>query len=681
MKQSFLPPSYLARGRGQSLKLMGSVRVTVEKRNLINQTNITLETLRRKSENDIRHHFTYGGSVKGSIVKGSVEKRTMIGNNKGLNAATYNQNVFAQKTNVVPPGFDAPEDETSFHSDDLKVMQETVRSKPVKENGQNMTSLCSIKGSIIRGSVAKRTMVGNNKGLNAATYNQNEVAQKTNVVPPGFDALEDETSFHCDDLKVMQETVRSKPGEWQNITSVCSIKGSIVIGSVEKRTMDGNNKGLNVATYNQNVIVQKTNVVPRVFDVLADETSFPSDDLEVIQETENGKNITSVCSVKGSNVVQRTCIGKSKNYCVPSFDKNEVAHNKNLMQPGFDPIEVDTFFPRDDLEVMGRGNRFTSLSSIRGGIGKRITIGNNKGLNSAIYDQNAIPQKTNVVCPDFDAIEVETSFPNDDHEVMQDNMRRKPGKENGKNITSVGSARGSNFVQRILIGNIKGYSVVSSDMNVLAHSKILRQPDFNPIEHDTSFPRDDLEAMQEALRSKSSIIQPSRSYIKCSPSKCTRKASKPPHVPIRTGTYCSTTDMNNVFSFCTRERAQSFTYVGSLIRCAERRTLNGKNKDSKNTEYDLNELTQNNNRVPLGLGPMEDHLTLPQDEVEVMQDTWRSKTDVPEGVDKSDWEWLVKEHFLSEKFKVSKLVTQKQSIFQFSKLVNMYKMIIPCFHS
>jgi len=26
--------------------------------------------------------------------------------------------------------------------------------------------------------------------------------------------------------------------------------------------------------------------------------------------------------------------------------------------------------------------------------------------------------------------------------------------------------------------------------------------------------------------------------------------------------------------------------------------------------------------------------------------------DVPRGVDKSDWEWLVKEHFLSDKFKV-----------------------------
>nr|XP_009782659.1 PREDICTED: uncharacterized protein LOC104231369 isoform X2 [Nicotiana sylvestris] len=28
--------------------------------------------------------------------------------------------------------------------------------------------------------------------------------------------------------------------------------------------------------------------------------------------------------------------------------------------------------------------------------------------------------------------------------------------------------------------------------------------------------------------------------------------------------------------------------------------------------------------------------------------------DVPEGVDKSNWEWLVKEHFLTEKFKVGK---------------------------
>ena len=55
-------------------------------------------------------------------------------------------------------------------------------------------------------------MVGNNKGLNAATYNQNVIAQKTNVVPLGFDALADETSFPSDDLEVMQEAVKSKPG-------------------------------------------------------------------------------------------------------------------------------------------------------------------------------------------------------------------------------------------------------------------------------------------------------------------------------------------------------------------------------------------------------------------------------------------------------------------------------------
>ncbi|KAH0672654.1 hypothetical protein KY290_026636 [Solanum tuberosum] len=48
-KQSFLPPGALARGRGQSLKSMGTVTVTAEKRNLIVQTNITLETMRSKS--------------------------------------------------------------------------------------------------------------------------------------------------------------------------------------------------------------------------------------------------------------------------------------------------------------------------------------------------------------------------------------------------------------------------------------------------------------------------------------------------------------------------------------------------------------------------------------------------------------------------------------------------------
>ncbi|KAG5585531.1 hypothetical protein H5410_045965 [Solanum commersonii] len=240
------------------------------------------------AEKDIRHNFTYGGYVKRSTVGGSVEKRTMVENNKGLNVATYNRNDIVQKTNVVPPGFDAMEDETSFPNKDLEVMQEIVKRKPAKQNGQNMTSECSVTGSIVRGSVEKRTMVGNNKGLNVATYNRNDIVQKTNVVPPGFDAMEDETSFPNDDLEVMEETVKRKPAKenGQNITSVCSVKESIIRGSVEKRTMVENNN---------------------------DETSFPSDDFKVVQETvrikpakENGQNITSVFYVKGSNVVQRS---------------------------------------------------------------------------------------------------------------------------------------------------------------------------------------------------------------------------------------------------------------------------------------------------------------------------------------------------------------------------------------
>jgi len=46
------------------------------------------------------------------------------------------------------------------------------------------------------------------------------------------------------------------------------------------------------------------------------------------------------------------------------------------MQPGFDPIEVDTLISYHDFEVMGRGKGFTSLNSIGGSV---EMIGNNKG--------------------------------------------------------------------------------------------------------------------------------------------------------------------------------------------------------------------------------------------------------------------------------------------------------------
>jgi len=89
----------------------------------------------------------------------------------------------------------------------------------------------------------------------------------------------------------------------QNFTSLNSVRGS-----VDKRKMIGNNKGLNSAASDQNG--------------------------------------------RGSTFQQRTSIRKSKGYSAVSFDTNVLAHNKNLRQPDFSQIEHDTAFPHDELEVM-----------------------------------------------------------------------------------------------------------------------------------------------------------------------------------------------------------------------------------------------------------------------------------------------------------------------------------------
>ncbi|KAG5605813.1 hypothetical protein H5410_027305 [Solanum commersonii] len=532
-----------------------------------------LETLRSKSEKDIRQTFTSMGSVKGNC-----------------SAAYSDRNELASDKNLVQPCLDLIEDETSFPHENLDVMQETARSKPAKEKGQNFTSVCSSKES-------------------------------KNLMLPGFDPIEVDTLISYDDLEVM--------GRGKGFTSLSSVGGS-----VEKRKMIGNNK-----------------------------------------EKDIRQTFTSMGSVKGSIVVQGTSIEKSKDCSAAYSDRNELASDKNLVQPCLDLIEDETSFPHENLDVMQRnaGNngdeeKGLHLGFVRG-VEKKKMIGNNKGLNSQAYDQNIVAKKTNVVPPYFDAIECDTSFPHDNHEVMQDTLRRKSGKVNREIFTSVDSGRGSTFQQRTSIRTSKGYSAVSSYTNVLAHNKNLRQPDFSQIEHDTAFPHDDLEVMQQDLRSKSA-----------------------------------------------RERAQSFTSMDSMRRCAEKRTLNGQSKDSENAEYELDELAQNNNCVLSGLDPMEDNPTLRRDEVEVMQDNQRRKTgscefekvkkvrgpnlckekfdsddmnghrdhvlkhmrrlwnnwrgsmhmnvkskplkkvlkDVPQGVDKSDWEWLVKEHFLTEKFKGGK---------------------------
>ncbi|KAH0781688.1 hypothetical protein KY290_001286 [Solanum tuberosum] len=394
LKQSFLPPGALARGRGQSLKSMGSVRVTAEKRTLIDPTNRMLETLRSKSEKETGQNFTSMGSVKGSIVE------------------------------------------------NLDEMQEVARCKPAKENGQNFTSVCSSKES----NVVQRMPNGKSKNYSVPASGKNELAHNKNLMQPGFDPIEVDTLISYHDLE------KRIPGRTLHLWAL--LKGSIVVNgtSIGKK----------------------------------DETSFPHENLDVMQETARSKT------------------------------------------------------------AKDKGQNFTSLSSVRGSVEKRKMIGNNKGLNSGAYDHNVVAQKTNVVPPYFDEMECHTSFPHDNLEVMQDTLRSKFGKANKEIFTSLDSDRGSTFQQRTSIRKSKGYSVVSSDTNVLAHNKNLRQPDFSQIEHDTAFPHDELEVMQHDLRSKS--------------------------------------------------------------------------------EYELNELAQNNNCVLSGSDPMEDDPTLPRDEVEVMQDNQRRKT-------------------------------------------------------
>uniref|UniRef100_M1DDV9 Transposon protein, CACTA, En/Spm sub-class n=1 Tax=Solanum tuberosum TaxID=4113 RepID=M1DDV9_SOLTU len=302
LKQSFFPPSALARGRGKSLKSMGSIRVTAEKRTLIDPTNRMLETLRSKSEKEIGQNFTSMGSVKGSIVV----QGTSIGKSKGCSVAYFDRNELASDN------FDIIEDETSFRHENLDEMQETARSKPEKDIRKNFTSMGSAKGSI----VVKGTSIGKSKGCSVAHSARNEIALDKNLVHPCIDLIKDETSFPHENLDVMQETVRSKPAKekGQNFTSLNSVRGS-----VDKRKMIGNNKGLNSAASDQNG--------------------------------------------RGSTFQQRTSIRKSKGYSAVSFDTNVLAHNKNLRQPDFSQIEHDTAFPHDELEVMQHDLRSKSGSS------------------------------------------------------------------------------------------------------------------------------------------------------------------------------------------------------------------------------------------------------------------------------------------------------------------------------
>nr|XP_009790809.1 PREDICTED: uncharacterized protein LOC104238211 [Nicotiana sylvestris] len=92
--------------------------------------------------------------------------------------------------------------------------------------GQSFRSLGSV-----RMNAEQRLPIGNSKNRNAAASYLNELAQNTNLAPPGFDPLEDDVSLP-QEVEVMQDTQRSK------ITGPCE--------SENAKKVRGNNRCKNV---------------------------------------------------------------------------------------------------------------------------------------------------------------------------------------------------------------------------------------------------------------------------------------------------------------------------------------------------------------------------------------------------------------------------------------------------
>ncbi|MCD7471901.1 hypothetical protein HAX54_012690 [Datura stramonium] len=207
------------------------------------------------------------------------------------------------KHTFLPPGALARGPEQSFRSmgsvrvnaekrtliNQFKVMQETQRSKPA--------------------------------------YDLSELANKTNLLPPNFDPTKDDVTFPHDEYEVVNNTLKRKSA----------------IGSDVQRTSIEKSKGYSATNSDTNKLAQNKSLIQSNFDRVEDDTSFPHEDLEVMQET--------LGSTPGSDI-QRTSIEKSKGYSATNSDKNELAQNNSLIQSDFDRVEDDTSFPHEDLKVM-----------------------------------------------------------------------------------------------------------------------------------------------------------------------------------------------------------------------------------------------------------------------------------------------------------------------------------------
>ncbi|XP_018634154.1 uncharacterized protein [Nicotiana tomentosiformis] len=137
------------------------------------------------------------------------------------------------------------------------------------------------KAKKVRVNAEHRTSIRKNKNYNAVASNQNKLAQKDSLGPPGFDPiLECDASFPNEEA--MQSTQRSKTSQYEYE------KAKNIRVNVEQRTSIGKNKNYNAVTSNQNKLAQKDSLRPPSFDpILECDASFH--DEEAMQGTQRSE--------------------------------------------------------------------------------------------------------------------------------------------------------------------------------------------------------------------------------------------------------------------------------------------------------------------------------------------------------------------------------------------------------
>ncbi|MCE5165868.1 hypothetical protein HAX54_012728 [Datura stramonium] len=113
-KHEFIQPGALAKGRGQRLRVMSSLRVNVEQKTLIaknNSCNTRTSKLNKLTNKNIlvRPRF--------DAMEDNAEKSTLIGKNRSCTATPFNLNKPAKKSILLPPDFHPMEDNDTLYQE------------------------------------------------------------------------------------------------------------------------------------------------------------------------------------------------------------------------------------------------------------------------------------------------------------------------------------------------------------------------------------------------------------------------------------------------------------------------------------------------------------------------------------------------------------------------------------